>query len=145
MAVIRPMAETDIELALALWRRTEGMGLGDADSPAGLAAYLRRNPGLSVVAEVDGRLAGTALCGHDGRRGYLYHVAVDRDLRRQGLGRALVQACLDGLAAHGIRKCHLFVFSANAAGIAFWEHAGWTRRGGDITLFSRDIGTGAPS
>ena len=145
MAVIRAMTETDIEPALALWHGTEGMGLSDADSPEALAVYLRRNPGLSVVAEVDGRLAGTALCGHDGRRGYLYHVAVDRARRGRGLGRALVQACLDGLAAQGIRKCHLLVLSANAGGLAFWEHAGWTRRGADITLFSRDIGTGNPS
>jgi len=139
------MTESDIGPALELWRRTEGMGLGAADSPEGLATYLQRNPGLSVVAEVGRRLAGTALCGHDGRRGYLYHVAVDNALRRQGLGRALVQACLDRLAGQGIRKCHLFVFSSNVAGMAFWERAGWTRRGGDITVFSRDIGTGTPS
>jgi ribosomal protein S18 acetylase RimI-like enzyme len=142
--MIRPMTEADIEAALTLWRGTEGMGLGDADAPERLAGYLQRNPGLSVVAETDGHLVGTALCGHDGRRGYLYHVAVDVGLRRCGLGRALVRACLDGLVREGISRCHLFVFGTNLAGMTFWEHSGWERRG-DITLFSRDTTIGALS
>ena len=135
---IRPFTSADIPAALELWRCTEGMGLGDVDNPAALAGYLARNPGLSVVAEVGDRLVGAALCGHDGRRGYLYHVAVAAAQRGQGLGRALVQACLDGLARAGISRCHLFVFNANEDGLAFWEHQGWLRRG-DLAVFSHDI------
>jgi ribosomal protein S18 acetylase RimI-like enzyme len=131
------MAVADIEPALTLWRATEGMGLSEVDAPDALAAYLQRNPGLSVVAEDGGRLVGTALCGHDGRRGFLYHVAVARASRGQGLGQALVQACLDGLAGAGISKCHLFVFATNEGGIAFWNRNGWTRRG-DLAVFSRN-------
>ena len=138
MPVPRPMTPADIEPALALWRATEGMGLTDVDVPDRLAACLQRNSGLSVVAEDGGRLVGTALCGHDGRRGYLYHVAVTKACRGQGLGQALVQACLDGLAAAGISKCHLFVFAANETGLAFWNHIGWTRRG-DVAVFSRNL------
>jgi ribosomal protein S18 acetylase RimI-like enzyme len=137
------MTEADIGSALELWARTEGMGLGDADTPEKLVVYLRRNPGLSVVAEEDGRLIGAALCGHDGRRGFLHHVAVDSTCRRRGLGRALVRACLEGLGRLGIGKCHLFVFTANATGMAFWERGGWTRRG-DVVLFSTDTGAGSP-
>jgi ribosomal protein S18 acetylase RimI-like enzyme len=135
------MAVGDIESALALWRRTEGMGLSDVDTPDRIAAYLARNPGLSVVAELDGAVVGAALCGHDGRRGYLHHVAVDKDCRRRGLGRTLVQSCLDALGREGITRCHLFVYASNAAGIAFWEHAGWRQRD-DLAIFSRDIGKG---
>ncbi len=136
MPVLRPMLAADIEPALALWHATEGMGLGDVDEPEKLTAYLQRNPGLSVVAEDDGRLVGAALCGHDGRRGYLYHVAVAKACRGQGLGQALVRAGLDGLAGAGMTKCHLFVFTSNEDGIAFWNHTGWTRRG-DVAVFSR--------
>lgn len=138
MPTFRPMTPADIEPALALWQATEGMGLGDVDVPDRLAAYLQHNPGLSVVVEDGGRLLGTALCGHDGRRGYLYHVAVARACRGQGLGQALVQACLHGLAGVGITKCHLFVFATNEGGLAFWNHTGWTRRG-DLAVFSRNI------
>ena len=132
------MVEADITPALALWRATEGMGLGDGDTPERLAAYLQRNPGLSVVAEESGQLVGAALCGHDGRRGFLYHVAVAKACRGHGLGQALAQACLEGLAAAGIRTCLLFVFAANESGLAFWNHTGWTQRG-DVALFSRII------
>ena len=138
MPVLRTMTKVDIEPALALWRATEGMGLSDVDVPERLAAYLQRNPGLSVVVEDDGRLVGAALCGHDGRRGFLYHVAVAKGYRGRGLGQALVQACLDGLAGTGISKCHLFVLAANEAGQAFWNHTGWARRG-DVAVFSRNL------
>lgn len=139
MVQIRPMQAGDIPAAQELWGRTEGMGTGKADTPPALTAFLDRNPGLSVVAETDGHLVGTALCGHDGRRGMLYHVAVDTACRGQGLGRALVSACLEGLARAGIARCHLFVFNANAGGLAFWEHEGWQRRT-DLTAFSHDVG-----
>lgn len=137
MAEIRVMLASDIAAAQELWRNTEGMGLSRSDSAEGLTAFLEHNPGLSRVAMLEGRLVGTALCGHDGRRGMLYHVAVDAACRGQGLGRALVRSCLEALAAAGIGRCHLFVFNSNRGGLAFWQHEGWERRD-DLTVFSCD-------
>jgi ribosomal protein S18 acetylase RimI-like enzyme len=127
--VIDVMTLGDCEEVLCLWRNTEGIGLHDnSDSQQGIADYLIRNPGLSFVGRREGRIIGAVLCGHDGRRGYLHHLAVAPDQRRQGLGRALVETCLAKLGSIGILKCNIFLFSDNEAGEGFWKHIGWRER-----------------
>ena len=101
----------------------------DADSPVAIAKYLRRNPGCSFVALTDtGMLAGVALAGHDGRRGYLHHVAVAAVFRKQGLGRELVERCAAALKVEGIEKINFWVKTDNAAGLAFWNRLGARER-----------------
>lgn len=114
--------------ARALWLRTDGVGLSDADEEPAIRAYLARNPRCSFIAQDAGRLVGTILCGHDGRRGLIHHLAVDSELRRRGAGRALLAAGLSALRAEGIAKCHLLVFADNADGLAFWRAVGAQRR-----------------
>jgi len=77
------------------------------------------------------------LCGHDGRRGYLHHLAVDADFRRNGLGRALVDRCLEELKAAGIDRCNIFLYADNEPGERFWKSTGWYAR--DLKVLSRDI------
>lgn len=125
---LRAMKPADYGAVLALWRKSRGLGLGESDMPRAIRAYLKRNPGLSLVAVSGRRLAGAVLCGHDGRRGYLHHLAVAAECRRRGVGRALVAGCLDRLRALGIFKCNIFLFTANTAGRAFWLREGWTGR-----------------
>lgn len=130
------MTLEDISAALRLWQGLSGIGLRDADSEPALARYLARNPGSSFVAiSTEGELVGVSLAGHDGRRGYLHHVAVKPDLQGQGIGRRLVEACLAALKAEGIEKVHLWVKADNEAGKAFWNHTGWRERT-DIALMS---------
>jgi ribosomal protein S18 acetylase RimI-like enzyme len=136
MFQLRPMIVEDIPAALSLWQGLPGIGLRDADSPSSLAKYLARNPGSSFVAVTKGGdLVGVSLAGHDGRRGYLHHVAVKREYQRLGLGRQLVDACLSALKADGIEKVHLWVKAENVAGKGFWNHIGWRERT-DIALMS---------
>jgi ribosomal protein S18 acetylase RimI-like enzyme len=136
MFTIRPMVEEDIPLALALWQGLPGIGLRDADSPSALARYLKRNPGCSFVAlALGGALAGVSLAGHDGRRGYLHHVAVAEAFRNKGLGRELVKRCAAALRAEGIEKINLWVKVDNAAGREFWNRIGGRERG-DILMVS---------
>lgn len=123
---------------LALWQQCEGVGLSDADSRESIQAYLDRNPGMSFVATADGKVVGIVLAGHDGRRGYVHHLAVHPDCRRQGLARQLVDCCLTVLADSGIQKCHIFIFKSNADGIAFWASVGWTSRS-DIGVISKTL------
>jgi putative acetyltransferase len=136
---ILAMTPDDYERVHALWRSTEGMGLSDADSQEGIRAFLERNPGLSLLAWSQGRLIGTVLCGHDGRRGYLHHLAVIPEYRGQGLGKRLVEVCLARLAAAGIQKCHAFVHAGNKSGQAFWHKIGWQERL-DLVLVSKATG-----
>lgn len=125
---IRPLTMEDYTAVKTLWETTEGVGLSRADSAENISRYLKRNPDLSFVADVANQLVGAVLCGHDGRRGYLHHLAVDAAYRHRGIGRQLVARCLAELAAVGIDKCHLFVFATNDGAHAFWESAGWTQR-----------------
>ena len=122
---IREMTVDDYDEALALWKAAEEIDLSDGDDKEGVALCLDRNPGLSFVACVGNTLVGAVLCGHDGRRGYLYHLAVDKKHRTKGIGRALVDQCLSALGKAGIRKCNIFLYSHNHEAKAFWEHGGW--------------------
>jgi N-acetylglutamate synthase len=112
---------------LALMKRTPGVSVREADSKEATARYLARNPGFSFVAEED-RIIGCALCGHDGRRGYLQHVIVEEPYRRRGIAEALVTRCLDRLEAAGIVKAHLDVFVTNDLANDYWTKRGWKRR-----------------
>jgi N-acetylglutamate synthase len=128
----------DYKKVIALWQSCEGIGLSSADSKDCLHAYLKRNSGMSFVARYEKEVIGAVLCGHDGRRGYLHHLAVHPDYRNQGIGRALVEKCILALQSIGIQKCHLFIMNSNATGIRFWEKIGWSRRD-DIGVVSKQI------
>jgi N-acetylglutamate synthase len=135
---ITPFDLADYDAAVALWRASEGIVLGRADERDAIARFLAHNPGLSFVARRDGAFVGAALCGSDGRRGFLHHVAVAAAHRRQGAAKALVERCLESLRHRGIGKCHVFVLGADEAAQRFWEHAGWARRG-DVVMMSREL------
>jgi ribosomal protein S18 acetylase RimI-like enzyme len=135
MPDIRIMTLDDYERLIDLMRNTPGISLRDADSREATARYLERNPGMSFVAEIDGVLAGCVMCGHDGRRGYLQHLLVLPEYRRQGIANALVERCLTSLAQLGIRKCHLDVFKTNDSAARYWQGQGWQLRT-DIDRYS---------
>jgi N-acetylglutamate synthase len=134
-ASLRPMTMDDYDVVIELMKATPGVSFRDADSRDATARYLERNPGLSFVAEKDGRLVGCVMCGHDGRRGYLQHLAVLPEHRRQGIASALVGRCLAALEQLGILKSHIDVFRTNELGQAWWESQGWQRRN-DIHRYS---------
>ncbi|MGP9567091.1 MULTISPECIES: GNAT family N-acetyltransferase [unclassified Halomonas] len=131
----RTMTIEDYDAAVTLWRNTEGVRLRDADSREGIDKYLRRNPGLSLVAEQGGDVVGTIMAGHDGHRGFIQHLAVAAGCRQQGIGSELVNRCLDALRAEGIQKSHLMLLVGNDAGKRFWKNLGWEFRT-DIELYS---------
>ncbi len=144
MAVsLREMTIADYDDARALWERSEGVGLSAADARENISAFLSRNAGLSFVALEGGKLVGAVLCGSDGRRGFLYHLAVDTRARGKGVGRLLVTSCLSRLHQRGMRKCHIFVMAGNLEGQKFWQRIGWVERG-DLVVMSRDV-TGSAS
>ncbi len=133
----RALALADYDSVRALWERSPGIGLNESDTREAIGAFLERNPGLSLVAlAADGSLAGAVLSGHDGRRGYLHHLAVDAAHRRRGLGSTLVERCLTDLRALGIPKCNIYLFADNADGRAFWLREGWAVRD-DLVVLQR--------
>jgi ribosomal protein S18 acetylase RimI-like enzyme len=116
---IREMTSDDYDQAYRLWSEYKGLCLGDDDARDRIELYLRRNPGLCFVALSEGNLVGTILCGHDGRRGILRHLAVKQEHRRKGIASALINVGLAALARSGIRKCNLFVEDYNPDGLRF--------------------------
>ena len=113
-----------------LWMTIHGFGIRSIDdSREGVERFLLRNPSTSVVAvSGDGEIVGGILCGHDGRRGCLYHVCVREDYRRMGIGKAMVVYCMNALKAERINKVSLIAFTKNDIGNAFWNCIGWTKR-----------------
>ena len=123
--MVRIMTIEDYEGVYALWKKIKGFGIRSIDdSKEGVARFLKRNPTTSVVAEKDGRIVGSILCGHDGRRGCLYHVCVDEDYRRHGIGKRMVVFAMKALKEEKINKVSLIAFTENDIGNAI----GWTER-----------------
>lgn len=126
---IRKMTIEDYEEVHALWMTIKGFAIRTVDdSKEGVSRFIARNPDTSVVAVVDGKIVGAILCGHDGRRGCLYHVCVHPDHRRKGIGKSMVVFCMNALQKEKISKVSLIAFTANDIGNAFWNTIGWTRR-----------------
>lgn len=127
---IRLMTKSDYNASINLWKNTAGMGLNEVDdSLAGITKFLTRNPNTCFVAEDDDRkLVGTILCGHDGRRALIYHMAVSESLRRNGIGKAMLEAVLEALKQEGIQKVSLVAMRKNELGNAFWESMGFIER-----------------
>ena len=127
--MVRIMTIEDYEGVYALWKKIKGFGIRSIDdSKEGVARFLKRNPTTSVVAEKDGRIVGSILCGHDGRRGCLYHVCVGEDYRRHGIGKRMVVFAMKALKEEKINKVSLIAFTENDIGNAFWNTIGWTER-----------------
>jgi putative acetyltransferase len=130
------MTTADLNDVLVLWSTAEGVGLNESDTPDQLRAYLDRNPNLSLMARDGPRLVGAVLCGHDGRRGYLHHLAVLPEYRGRGLGRQMVEGCLAALGARGVLKCNIFLYADNEPGERFWNRCGWSARS-DLKVLQR--------
>ena len=126
---IRPMIIEDYDEVFEMWQSISGFGIRSVDdSREGIERFIKRNPGLSVVALHQGRIIGGILCGHDGRRGCLYHVCVREGYRMKGIGKSMVVHCMERLKKEKINKVSLIAFTQNDIGNAFWKEIGWTKR-----------------
>ena len=124
----------DYDGAIALWNDVEGVEISEGDAREEIAQYLKRNPGLSRVVEADGKIVGVALCGHDGRRGWIYHLAVAKTYRRQKVGKLLMEDCVRGLREAGLKRAIILVTGDNPAGHQFWQRNGWEDIDGAIAM-----------
>jgi N-acetylglutamate synthase len=130
----REFLMADYEGAIALWNDVEGVEISEGDAREEIAHYLKRNPRLSRVVEADGKIVGVALCGHDGRRGWIYHLAVAKTYRRQKVGKLLMEDCVRGLREAGLKRAIILVAGDNPAGHQFWLRNGWEDIDGAIAM-----------
>lgn len=131
---IREFSIDDYDAALELWNRVEGLEIAEGDDRNSVAQFVDRNPGLSHVAVSGSTMVGVVLCSHDGRRGHIYHLAVDPAYQGRGLGKRLVDECLDGLRRAGLMRVILMVADNNPRGREFWLRCGWEEIDGAITM-----------
>lgn len=119
----------DYDKVYQLWTSTKGMGMRSLDdSFDGIEKFLKRNPTTNFIAQVEDKIVGVILCGHDGRRGYIYHTAVNSDYRGNGIGKKLVNTVIEALRKEKINKVALVVFDSNDLGNAFWQSLGFDKR-----------------
>jgi ribosomal protein S18 acetylase RimI-like enzyme len=130
----REFCISDYNAALQLWHRVEGLEIAEGDEREDAAQFLARNPGLSRAAIDGSAIVGVALCGNDGRRGHIYHLAVDPAYQGCGLGKRLLDECLDGLRKAGVKRVIIMVADDNQRGTRFWEHVGWEKIPGAVPM-----------
>ena len=143
---IREMTIDDFPEVHKLWMTIKGFGIRTIDdSKEGVERFIKRNPTTSIVAEADGKIVGSILCGHDGRRGCFYHVCVAEAYRKHGIGKTMAVAAMRALKAEKINKVCLIAFKDNEIGNCFWKSVGWTFREDlnyyDFTLNEENITT----
>lgn len=136
--ILREIELKDYDNLYKFWKSTPGMGINAADEKENIAKFLQKNPGMSFICEDEGKVIGTVLTGDDGRRGFIYHLAVAESHRKRGIGRKLLDKGLETLHEQGITKVHIFVFKDNECGKAFWNKSGFYKRD-DIEIFSLDM------
>ncbi len=133
------MTADDYDGVNDLWLNTPGMGLNSTDdSREGIEKYLRRNPTTSFAALDSGKVIGAILAGHDGRRGFIQHIAVLPEYRKQGIAAKLLEYAMDALDKEGMMKVALLAYRKNELGNGFWEKMGFTVRN-DVYYRNKEI------
>ncbi len=129
------MTIDDYDEIFAMWQITTKRALSNADERSQIERYLNRNKGMSQVAVINGKIVGTVLAGHDGRRGFIHHMAVLPEYRRRHIGHKLAEKAIACIAADGIDKTHIFCYQNNETGQNFWSDFGFEKRD-DVFVFS---------
>ncbi len=141
---IRPFTLDDYDAVLDLWRRAgDGIRLRRSDQRAEIAKKLAHDPDLALVAVDDSgnpeKYVGAVMGGYDGRRGLVYHLAVDPAYRHRGIGRALMAELERRLRARGCLKCYLLLVRGNAEAEEFYRRQGWEDMSENIMLMGKEL------
>ena len=129
----------DYPAVRALWENAgPGIQLRRSDTSAEIQKELQRDPDLFIIAELEGELAGTVIGGFDGRRGLIYHLAVDSRLREHGIGSLLMEEVERRLQAKGCIKSYLLVTKENEHAMRFYEKRGWAQMD-TVYVYGKDL------
>lgn len=129
----------DYERVLNLWKEIEiGMNVGKSDTPKEIRKKLQRDPDLFLVAESNHQIIGTIIGGFDGRRGIIYHLAVNKNFRRQNVASNLLNEVERRLQAKGCVKALLVVFVNNKDAMQFYKKQSWQEMKEDV-VFTKEF------
>jgi N-acetylglutamate synthase len=124
---------------LAFWKNTPGIWVSDDDSYENMKIFFKRNPKSNFIVLDENKIIGTVKCSHDGRRGYIHHLAVKEEFRQQGIAKELVDRCTRFLLKEGINKHRVFVLDSNTQAMKFWKHMGFEEQIYDYRTFQKDV------
>lgn len=130
--------ETDYEQVMSIWSTAgEGIQLRKSDEPEEIRKKLERDPDLFLVYEIDSQIVGAVLGGYDGRRGIMYHLAVQQPFRNYGIASKLVDELENRLKKKGCIRYYLLVTKGNESAIHFYENRGWEQL--NLYVFGKDL------
>ncbi len=129
---------TDYSQVVSLWKNAgPGIHLRRSDEKEEINKKLLRDPDLFLVAESGGRIIGTVMGGFDGRRGMVYHLAVEHAYRRMGIGKALMSELEKRMKLKGCIRMYLLVTHDNVDANRFYESQDWEQM--DIRIYAKDL------
>ncbi len=136
---IRPFVfPDDYSAVIHLWENAgPGIHVRRSDQPEEIAKKMQRDPDLFLVAECDGSIVGSVVGGFDGRRGMMYHLAVQSEYRQRGIASQLMEELERRLRQKGCIKYYLLVTKDNQTAIEFYEKRGWERM--DLYIYGKDL------
>ena len=127
----------DYPPVVELWERSDpGIHVGRSDTLNEVAKKIQRDPDLFLVADLQDEIIGAVIGGFDGRRGMIYHLAVDKEFRQFGVGTALMETLENRLREKGCLRSYLMVRKDDAA-TQFYDKQGWQAL--DIFVFGKDL------
>jgi ribosomal protein S18 acetylase RimI-like enzyme len=128
----------DYAEVIELWEHAgPGIHVRRSDQIEELSKKLTRDPDLFLIAEAGGKIIGTVMGGFDGRRGMVYHLAVEETLRNKGIGAKLMEELERRLKAKGCIRSYLMVTTDNQDAIHFYQKRGWEEM--DIHVLAKDL------
>lgn len=129
----------DYQPVLELWLMMEkGVHVGRSDTPTEIEKKIARDPDLFLLAECENKIIGSVIGGYDGRRGLIYHLAVNPAFRGQGIGSRLMDEVEARLRDKGCLKCYLLVASDNYDVETYYQERGWQHMN-DVHLYGKNL------
>jgi len=136
--VIRRMEVSDVPASIELWKNMKGLAIRGSDNIRDLSEHVKMNRMHNFVAISNGQLIGTVLGGFDGRRGYIYHLAVHENFRRKNTGKELMERCFQSFKQLNVSKCHMMVLKDNTEAMEFYSKIGCELRT-DLVVYSKTL------
>jgi len=129
---------SDYPQVINLWKNAgPGIHLRRSDERDEIIKKLQRDPDLFLVAEINGHIIGSVLGGFDGRRGMIYHLAIDDSYRKKGIGTALMNELENRMKQKGCIRSYLLITRDNLDAVRFYETVGWEQM--DLLIYGKDL------
>jgi len=135
---IKEFSTKDFTAVSQLWRRS-GFEIRPGDSKEELRRKLERDPDLFLVAEEDAKIVGAVIGAWDGRRAWIYHLAVDPRFRRKHIASKMLQEVERRMREKGVPKVNAQVFLWNAPSLNLFESLGYKKQS-DLVQMGKTLG-----